>query len=347
MFFPTTSTVLSYFSPNETPLTDAKGLLSVTPSDGGNLAISLLRRLSDTNLNTPNNWGNAPSVESVTDEDEDSERRGSMTGGSAASMSGGGRRGSRITDLLDKRKKPENKKRKRDKQGFYWRRMVHDVEDLPRPRTPHLGNTAAMRNPDMTLTLESEGIHANASQVWPSLQQQDLELTNRQGDYAPTSLPSRARNTSNISLQDAPRGNSSRIRLGETRRQDTGNSTVPSLEDDTASINSFKTCPSEPNLNLTGGVVPRQVSDNYETRILGPGSSKTSNNASGGSTSGGNKDPTRIIMRANSYAADPPPGRTASGATLPQLAESPDEPQPLKVRYGIFRLIIVQVLQDK
>ena len=34
-------------------------------------------------------------------------------------------------------------------------------------------------------------------------------------------------------------------------------------QDDAASLNSFKTCPSEPNLS-SGYVVPRQVSDNYD-----------------------------------------------------------------------------------
>ena len=72
--------------------------------------LSLLRRLSDTNLASLGNfWG--ASVESVTDDDNDSERRGSLAG-----SSGGTRRGSKLSDLLERKKKPE-KKRKKDKQG--------------------------------------------------------------------------------------------------------------------------------------------------------------------------------------------------------------------------------------
>ena len=65
--------------------------------------------MSDTNLS--GFWGT--SVESITDEDNDSDRRGSIAGGS----SGGNRRGSKLSEMLDKKKKGVDKKRKRDKQG--------------------------------------------------------------------------------------------------------------------------------------------------------------------------------------------------------------------------------------
>ena len=74
------------------------------PGEAG--PVSLLRRLSDSNL--PGTFFGA-SIDSVTD-DDDSDRRGSLAGSS-------GRRGSRLADLLDKKRNPEKKKRKKDKQG--------------------------------------------------------------------------------------------------------------------------------------------------------------------------------------------------------------------------------------
>ena len=212
--------------------------------------------------------------------------------------------------------------------GFVWRRMIHDVEDLPRPRTPHLGPAAPG-----TPTGPDGGINTN---TWPqvnssNLQQQDLELSTRP-DYVPVCMPSRAMSqqqqqqfkslpqptTTVTTVSDQmPRGNSSRVRLGDTRQGT--NSNAPSLEDDTASLNSFKTCPSEPNLSV-GGMVPRQVSDSYETRILGPGGGGggggggSSGSGGGSSLTSSQSVPSRIILRANSYAADPPPPRSPSGS---------------------------------
>lgn len=125
----------------------------------------ILRRLSD--------YGG--SVDSMdTNGEDDSDRRGSVTGSSVGKdgREGGTRGGvgSRLSDLMEKGKGGKKVKRKKDKQGkdydcgrrpsvtgvsitnsqsfflrtgFVWRRMIHDQEDFSQSRTPRLAPTPA------------------------------------------------------------------------------------------------------------------------------------------------------------------------------------------------------------
>ncbi|TRY79587.1 hypothetical protein TCAL_08946 [Tigriopus californicus] len=264
------------------------------------MSSNFLRRLSDTNL-ANHYWGGSVDKESVTDED-DSDRRGSVAGSSC-----GTRRGSKLSDLIEKKKPAEKKKRKKDKQGFVWRRMIHeDTEELPRTRTPHLGsagnaqgwlNQSSMPTPTGSQSGSSQTVRhlmvlpENAAksapkptvqtpipipQLVPRKTSPDANgIGGRRGNrLRPIDLPQRS-----SSAQAAPR-------------------VVPqhSVDDDSASITSFKTCPSEPNLAF----VPRQVSDNYDTGTIvrSPTSDKGGRSAA--------DQATKAMLRSNSYATDPP-----------------------------------------
>lgn len=96
----------SFYSPEEAIGANYDDSKLYPPGEG---AVSLIRRLSDSNLQ---GTFFGASVDSVTD-DDDSDRRGSLAG------SASGRRGSRLADLLDKKRNPEKKKRKKDKQGIF------------------------------------------------------------------------------------------------------------------------------------------------------------------------------------------------------------------------------------
>jgi len=71
------------------------------------------------------------SFDSTEPEEEDSDRRGSLSE----------RRPSKLSDIFvmqEKRGKKRKDKRYKDKQGFVWSRMAPGTEDLPNPRVPHL-----------------------------------------------------------------------------------------------------------------------------------------------------------------------------------------------------------------
>jgi len=137
------------------------------------------------------------------------------------------RRGSRLLDFLEKKKRNERKKI-RDKQGFVWRRMVHDdtAEDLPSSRAPHLGHGA-------TPWIPSEGTPSIASTT-----------------PLPISTDQMLRKISMISNRSEPVG----VPHGGAGPEG-GEST---------SMTSFKTCPSDSNLQ---NLVPKQVADNYKPPI--------------------------------------------------------------------------------
>eukprot|EP00096_Caligus_rogercresseyi_P003293 TRINITY_DN1607_c0_g1_i1.p1 TRINITY_DN1607_c0_g1~~TRINITY_DN1607_c0_g1_i1.p1 ORF type:complete len:610 (+),score=170.76 TRINITY_DN1607_c0_g1_i1:314-2143(+) len=137
----------------------------------------------------------------------------------------GKRRGSRFSSssgsAMDKKRNSYSaggKQRKKNKQGFVWRRMIHDSDDLPKPRAPHLGPL-----PDP-----------------PSLLLEDPKSAILGGSYRP--------NPTNL-LSGGPPPPPPQT----TQRPD----------EETASIASFRTCPSDPNL-LGGLVVPRSVCEVYE-----------------------------------------------------------------------------------
>lgn len=180
--------------------------------------------------------------------------------------------------------------------------MVHDADDLPRQRTPNLG---AGVNPQNWSGQQVTGDQSDQQQFpnqQPPPQKQHPHVVTRK-----TSHP----------------GNPGRTRLGDTRYPP-GTGSIPSVEEDTASLNSFKTCPSEPNLN-SSSLVPRVVSDNYSsygTLTRSPSNRSTSDAAVSTAP--------KTILRGNSYAADQSspsgrlsgePPRSPSGMPLPQLVD--------------------------
>ncbi|XP_071748292.1 bestrophin-4 isoform X6 [Lepeophtheirus salmonis] len=130
------------------------------------------------------------------------------------------RRSSRISNSSGFEKKKNlsvggnnSSRRKKTKQGFVWRRMVHDTEDLPKPRTPHLGLLPDHRGAICDSVIDE----------------------------------SRTKSSSLISVP-VPLSNSTK------------------MDDENISVNSFRTCPSDPNLigGLNSMIVPRSVSENYD-----------------------------------------------------------------------------------
>lgn len=288
----------------------------------------ILRRLSD--------YGG--SVDSMdTNGEDDSDRRGSVTGSSVGKdgREGGTRGGvgSRLSDLMEKGKGGKKVKRKKDKQGFVWRRMIHDQEDFSQSRTPRLAPTPA---PSSTALRHS-----------------------------PESLPYRRPGPASRSPQAMMTSSA-----GTSPRRPMDRNMEPSLsmEEDRASVNSFKTCPSETNLSY----LPRQVSDTYATSggaatLPGRNESSTSrkesaasrrrdsaasgerDSAAGAKNSHSSLSPKTSILRSNAYAAEPrlisprtptpsglPPSegppRSPSGVPLPQLVERP--PSQNEFSYG-------------
>ena len=79
----------------------------------GSLSVpALIRRGSDTSLPTNMLWSQSQSVDSATDDEDMAERRGSVANSSASPS----RRGSRLLDFLENKKK-KDRKRYKDKQG--------------------------------------------------------------------------------------------------------------------------------------------------------------------------------------------------------------------------------------
>lgn len=150
----------------------------------------------------------------------------------------GSRRGSKLNDFLEMKKRKPPKRAYKDKQGMYencksdilnlivnpspgfvWRRMVHDTDDyLSAPRPPSLGQGAAYTGDPSSLS---------STPLPPSL------------------FPSDTSSSRKISII--------------SNRSEPANPRIPP-EGDNASMTSFKTCPSDSNINSL--VVPRQVPAN-------------------------------------------------------------------------------------
>jgi len=131
----------------------------------------------------------------------------------------GSRRGSKLNDFLEMKKRKPPKRAYKDKQGFVWRRMVHDTDDyLSAPRPPSLGQGAAYTGDPSSLS---------STPLPPSL------------------FPSDTSSSRKISII--------------SNRSEPANPRIPP-EGDNASMTSFKTCPSDSNINSL--VVPRQVPAN-------------------------------------------------------------------------------------
>lgn len=173
------------------------------------------------------------------------------------------RRGSKLTDLL---KYNQEKKRKgrgnryKDKQGFVWRKMEHD-EDLPIPRTPQ---------PQLPRL--------------PQLQPQPRSQQQPQDSQPPHNHSSKMKNIGKIPSIDVECLEAEEVLSSDSRNLPRDGSLPPDLfprpprDPDAVSLhslrseNSFKTCSSEPQLNL----VPRQVADTYEDRAPMPHERKSS-----------------------------------------------------------------------
>lgn len=191
--------------------------------------------------------------------------------------------------------------------GFVWRRMIHeDIEDLPRTRTPHLGSAG-----------NAQGWLGGSAAPTPSGSQSGSSQTVRHlmvlPENAAKSAPKPTVQTpipipQLVPRKTTPEGNAIGGRRGNRLRPvdlpprsssaQAATRVVPqrSVDEDTASITSFKTCPSEPNLAF----VPRQVSDNYDTGTIvrSPSSTKAGRSAA--------DQATKAMLRSNSYATDPP-----------------------------------------
>lgn len=113
--------------------------------------------------------------------------------------------------------------------GFVWRRMIPaETEDLPKPRTPHLGHGSA---------------------PWISYEQQQQQQNRQQPQQH---IP--------MTRQLQPTADLPQVAFNNDHRR-TKSNPGPDQED-TTSLTSFKTCPSDP--NLLANLLPRQVFDNYE-----------------------------------------------------------------------------------
>merc|ERR1719242_811330 len=146
------------------------------------------------------------------------------------------RRGSKLLDIFDGRTK-KSPKRYKDKQGFVWRRMVHDNDDfLHSSRTPHLGQGASSLIPSESQT--SLGTNSSTSPRLNLTQVSELQ-----------------RKISAISNHNNP--------------------IIDQQQGDTTSMTSFKTCPSDPYLSSThspgnGGAVPGNGHGNTCNRPVVP-----------------------------------------------------------------------------
>ncbi len=223
------SEVLSASAANLSSLDSSGGQINPTSVNNQNylaapnLAAVLLRRGSDSSLPVKLK---GTSFESITD-DEEFERRGSLAAAAA------GRRGSRLLEFLEKKRKP---KRYKDKQGFVWRRMIHDQDDyLPSPRAPHLGQGAT-------------------PWVYPS-----ASTSSGPSSFGINSPSPNVVNHRKISalLNNPPQG---------------GSRSFEQQQEDATSMTSFKTCPSDPNLTMNNYLPTRpamqsQHPQNYDAPV--------------------------------------------------------------------------------
>ena len=161
-----------------------------------------------------------------------------------------------------------------------------DTEDLPKPRTPHLGQGSA---------------------PWISYeQQQQQQQQHRQQQHIPMTRQT-------LQTADVPQ-----VTFNNDHRRAKSNP-GPDQEDST-SLTSFKTCPSDP--NLLANLLPRQVFDNYEevSRLR----SRDASVLSGGSEV--TLSPSSRASKRPSLQPDATPSSSwarSSGATTPNVPTRP------------------------
>merc|ERR1719402_193104 len=207
-------------------------------------------------------------------EEDEEERRGSLPYNSS-------RRGSKIQDFLKYNQEKKRRKDKwfKDKQGFVWRRMVQPEEYVPISRTPqpHLQRPALSHLQPGQVDPPDPSNHQNPQQsqhlAIKRLQMEKIEsIDTDEPDETGGSGDSYCRPAGlrggPVPRHPGPRdGSLPELPLAVFADTTTAaGQAVPTHRDpDTCSLhsirseNSFKTCSSEPQLNL----VPRQVSDTY------------------------------------------------------------------------------------
>jgi len=220
-------------------------------------------------------WSQGQSVDSEPTDDEDTaERRGSVANSSASPS----RRGSRLFDFLEKKKK-NDRKRYKDKEGFVWRRMVHEeTEELPSPRAPHLGQWPASPwlNPseaggDTTASISTPLPQPPPPPPLAPFLPQTTDQTLRR--------ISMLSNSSEPPLCTQPTGPPASIpplTTDQTLRKISmlSNSsepllcTQPPVQLDSDSLTSFKTCPSDSELQTL--IAPRIATDTFKSPVPMP-----------------------------------------------------------------------------
>jgi len=224
-----------------------------------NVVPAMIRRGSETSLPT-NLWSQRASVsvdsEATEDDEADNEgRRGSLANSSASPS----RRGSSLFDFIEGKKKKNERKRYKDKQGFVWRRMVHEeTEELPSPRAPHLGQWAT---PWLSPAEAGCGNTTASSTPLPSL----ASVSTTDQTLRKISMLSNSSDPPLCTQPPAP-GSYPGSNPGSTPGSNPGStpgSNVQPLDSD--SLTSFKTCPSDSNLSSL--IAPRINTESFRSQV--------------------------------------------------------------------------------
>jgi hypothetical protein len=178
--------------------------------------------------------------------------------------------------------------------------MIHEpTEELPWPRTPHLGQGAAP-----WISYEQQ-------------QQQQQEQQRQQQQLIPMTRPAPQQQQQNdlppVAYHGGHVGGGVDPRRSKSNPSQQHHHQVAS-EDETASLTSFKTCPSDP--NLMASLVPRQISDNYE-ELSRQHRSRDPSVLSGGSDVTLSASNTRVPSKRSSVQSEVPLRSSATSTPLP------------------------------
>ena len=175
--------------------------------------------------------------------------------------------------------------------------MTHEpTEELPWPRTPHLGQGAA---------------------PWISYEQQQQQQQQRQQQLIPMTRPTLStpqQQQQNDLPPVAYHGGGVDPRRSKSNPSQQQHHHQGASEDETASLTSFKTCPSDP--NLMASLVPRQISDNYE-ELSRQHRSRDPSVLSGGSDVTLSASTTRVPSKRSSVQSEVPLRSSATSTPLP------------------------------
>jgi hypothetical protein len=182
--------------------------------------------------------------------------------------------------------------------------MIHEpTEELPWPRTPHLGQGAAP-----WISYEQQ-------------QQQQQQEQQRQQQLIPMTRPALStpqqqqhNDLPPVAYQGGPVGGGVDPRRSKSNPSQQQHHHQGASEDETASLTSFKTCPSDP--NLMASLVPRQISDNYE-ELSRQHRSRDPSVLSGGSDVTLSASTTRVPSKRSSVQSEVPLRSSAASTPLP------------------------------